>query len=105
MQRNEAHAEKHTVPRGAARIATDTNGHTHYFAAAVKDRRVFIADGREVLETHDLTELADAGALDEPTPRQWVDEFGRDCAGIASDLLTGSLVDQLADAMAAEVSR
>lgn len=100
MQRNDTQPEKDTVPRGAARIAIDTNGHTHYFAAGVKDRRVFIADGREVLETHDLTELVAEGALDEPTPRQWVDEFDATAAGIDTDLLTGSVFEQLGEAMA-----
>jgi hypothetical protein len=101
MPTNDSTAEKATVPRGAARIAVDTNGHTHWFPGAAKDRRVFITDGRDVLETHDLRDLADAGALDAPTPRAWVDAFDTDAAGIATDLLAGSLFDQLADAMEA----
>jgi len=46
-------------------------------------------------------DLADAGAIDAPTPRAWVDAFDADAAGIATDLLAGSLFDQLADAMEA----
>lgn len=95
--------EKRTVPRGATRIGIDTNGNTHWFAGAVKDRRVFIADGEEILETHDLRELVTEGVLDVDTPRAWADEFEAHAVGFETLQLGNSLVDQLAQALEMEM--
>lgn len=96
--------EKRTVPYGATTLAVDTNGHTHYFAPAVKDRRVFIAADDTVLETHDLDNLVREGVLADATPRAWVEAFDRDCAGFDTIHLGESLVDQLAAAFDREAT-
>ncbi|MFC7076123.1 hypothetical protein [Haloarcula halophila] len=69
------------------------------------DRRVFICDGDDVLEVHDLDTLAAAGVLepvtydgesyDATTPRAWVEAWAADCGGWAGVRLDESLVGQL----------
>ncbi|MFC6977058.1 hypothetical protein ACFQL1_23815 [Halomicroarcula sp. GCM10025709] len=97
--------ERTGLPYGTALIGIDTNGHEHRFAGAVADHRVFICDGSEVLEVHDLDALAAAGVLepvtydgepyDATTPRAWIEAWAADCGGWSEVRLDESLVGQL----------
>lgn len=75
------------LPHGHAAIGLDDNGIEHRMSTAAHDDRVFLLDGDDVVETHDLGELADAGALTgtmhdgrwyaADTPRAWVAAWDR----------------------------
>jgi hypothetical protein len=90
-------------------IGTDANGNDHRFAGNVIDHRVFICDGDEVLEVHDLEALAADGVLEPTTykgelygavtPRAWVAAWAADCCGWSAVRLGESLVDQAARVM------
>jgi hypothetical protein len=96
--------ERTGLPYGTTLIGTDTNGHEHRFAGAVTDDRVFICNAGEVLEVHDLAELADEGILTPAThdgelyaadsPRAWVEAWRTDCCGWSTVRLGESLVEQ-----------
>ncbi|KZX49712.1 hypothetical protein [Haloarcula sp. K1] len=68
------------------------------------DYRAFICYAGEVLEVHDLAELADEGVLTPAThdgelyatdsPRAWVEAWRTDCCGWSTVRLGESLVEQ-----------
>ncbi|WP_336358944.1 hypothetical protein [Haloarcula sp. CGMCC 1.6347] len=96
--------ERTGLSYGTTLIGTDTNGHEHRFAGAVTDHRVFICNADEVLEVHDLAELADKGVLTlathddglygATTPWAWVAAWASACCGWSEVRLGESLVDQ-----------